>query len=56
MLAKTSDGGDSAMTMRTRPMGGGRGAGAGRPLPQVNLQGLPQIVGLALGAPEFQRR
>jgi len=27
--------------------------GFGRP---VNLQGLPQIVGLALGAPEFQRR
>jgi hypothetical protein len=23
---------------------------------QVNLQGLPQVVGLALGAPEFQRR
>jgi hypothetical protein len=34
----------------------GRGAqipGFGRP---VNLQGLPQVVGLALGAPEFQRR
>ena len=34
----------------------GRGAqipGYGRP---VNLQGLPQVVGLALGAPEFQRR
>jgi len=27
--------------------------GFGRP---VNLQGLPQVVGLALGAPEFQRR
>ena len=27
--------------------------GYGRP---VNLQGLPQVVGLALGAPEFQRR
>jgi len=39
------------------PLGPGRpGAqlrGYGRP---VNLQGLPQIVGLALGAPEFQRR
>ena len=37
-------------------LGGGRGAqvpGFGRP---VNLQGLPQVVGLALGAPEFQRR
>ncbi len=34
----------------------GRGAqlpGFGRP---VNLQGLPQVIGLALGAPEFQRR
>ena len=34
----------------------GRGAqipGFGR---SVNLQGLPQVVGLALGAPEFQRR
>jgi len=34
----------------------GRGAqipGYGRP---VNLQGLPQVIGLALGAPEFQRR
>jgi uncharacterized protein (DUF1800 family) len=34
----------------------GRGAqppGFGR---QVNLQGLPQVIGLALGAPEFQRR
>ncbi|MFI5228504.1 MAG: DUF1800 domain-containing protein [Gemmatimonadales bacterium] len=34
----------------------GRGAqvpGFGR---QVNLEGLPQVVGLALGAPEFQRR
>ena len=36
--------------------GPGRGAGPGRPMPAVNLQGLPQIVGLALGAPEFQRR
>ena len=34
----------------------GRGAqmpGFGRP---VNLQGLAQVVGLALGAPEFQRQ
>ncbi|HTJ22112.1 MAG TPA: DUF1800 domain-containing protein [Gemmatimonadaceae bacterium] len=39
-----------------RVLGGGRGGqlpGFGRP---VNLQGLPQVVGLALGAPEFQRR
>jgi len=27
--------------------------GFGRP---VNLKGLPQVIGLALGAPEFQRR
>jgi uncharacterized protein (DUF1800 family) len=32
---------------------GRRGGGAGAP---VNLQGLPQVIGLALGAPEFQRR
>jgi hypothetical protein len=42
---------------RQRPGDGlGRGGqlrGFGRP---VNLQGLPQVVGLALGAPEFQRR
>ena len=60
---------DSASTMmggradrqkgKTEPGKGfprGRGAqipGFGRP---VNLQGLPQVVGLALGAPEFQRR
>jgi hypothetical protein len=41
------------------PPGGGRG-GRGAPPPgfnrAVNLTGLPQIVGLALGAPEFQRR
>lgn len=37
-------------------LGGGRAGqvpGFGR---SVNLQGLPQVVGLALGAPEFQRR
>jgi uncharacterized protein (DUF1800 family) len=45
---------------QVKPDGKGfpRGPGAqipgfGRP---VNLQGLPQVVGLALGAPEFQRR
>ncbi len=32
---------------------GGRGAAPGRP---VELQGLAQVIGLALGAPEFQRR
>ena len=37
-------------------LGGGRAGqvpGFGR---SVSLQGLPQVVGLALGAPEFQRR
>jgi hypothetical protein len=57
-----------SMTMRgrggQRPIKGEQGKGFprgpgaqipgfGRP---VNLQGLPQVVGLALGAPEFQRR
>ena len=45
-----------------RPRGGGGKAGAMRPrignaLRQpVELEGLAQVVGLALGAPEFQRR
>ena len=61
---------DSAsMTMRGRggqkkPVKGEQGKGfprgPGAQLPgfgrPVNLQGLPQVVGLALGAPEFQRR
>jgi hypothetical protein len=34
--------------------GGGGGFGGLKPAPQ--LQGLAQVVGLALGAPEFQRR
>jgi hypothetical protein len=47
---------------RPPPAGGGKGQprgpaaqlrGFGQP---VNLKGLPQVVGLALGAPEFQRR
>ncbi len=45
-----------SMPARRPGLGGGRGGqlpGFGR---QVNLQGLPQVVGLALGAPEFQRR
>jgi hypothetical protein len=46
---------------RTRAaLGQGKGAARGGQLPgfgrPVNLQGLPQVVGLALGAPEFQRR
>jgi uncharacterized protein (DUF1800 family) len=39
---------------------GGLGLGKGQlppaPTRPINLQGLPQVVGLALGAPEFQRR
>jgi hypothetical protein len=35
---------------------GGRGAMAPAQTRPINLQGLPQVVGLALGAPEFQRR
>jgi len=53
--------------MDTMPMRGGRvggkgalGLGKGQMPPAqtrpINLQGLPQVVGLALGAPEFQRR
>ena len=42
------------------PPGGGLGLGRGAPPPAptrpINLLGLPQVVGLALGAPEFQRR
>jgi uncharacterized protein (DUF1800 family) len=52
------------MPGRQRPLGNpGLPLGPGRPGAQlpgygrpVNLQGLPQIVGLALGAPEFQRK
>ena len=36
-----------------RRLGGARGAALGRP---VQLEGLAQVVGLAIGAPEFQRR
>jgi hypothetical protein len=63
MLSKADS---SSMEMAAPPMRGrqpgekgqpgGRGAqlrGFGMP---VNLKGLPQVVGLALGAPEFQRR
>ena len=39
---------------------GGLGLGKGQlppaPTRPINLQGLPQVIGLALGAPEFQRR
>jgi len=53
-------GGGRGAQQQAKPDGKGfpRGPGAqipgfGRP---VNLEGLPQVVGLALGAPEFQRR
>jgi hypothetical protein len=53
-------GGGRGAQQQAKPDGKGfpRGPGAqipgfGRP---VNLQGLPQVLGLALGAPEFQRR
>jgi uncharacterized protein (DUF1800 family) len=49
MATMAGAGGDMMDAQRRRPM---RGAGA--PLPP--LQGLAQVVGLALGAPEFQRR
>jgi hypothetical protein len=71
MLAKAASD-SAGMLNDPPPMMGGRGGrpaptpgqrleagnigqlrGYGRP---VNLQGLPQVVGLALGAPEFQRR
>jgi hypothetical protein len=51
-----SGGGKSAKEQPGKGFPRGRGAqipGFGRP---VNLEGLPQVVGLALGAPEFQRR
>jgi uncharacterized protein (DUF1800 family) len=69
MLAKTGAA-DSAMndspTMSRGGAGaggrgiGGLGLGRGQLPPAstrpINLQGLPQVIGLALGAPEFQRR
>jgi uncharacterized protein (DUF1800 family) len=56
---------DSASMMSSRPRAGakgigGLGLGKGQlppaPTRPINLQGLPQVIGLALGAPEFQRR
>jgi uncharacterized protein (DUF1800 family) len=41
---------------RGRGAGGGRGRGMGAARRPVELTGLAQIVGLALGSPEFQRR
>ncbi|MDB4916825.1 MAG: hypothetical protein JWM95_4469 [Gemmatimonadetes bacterium] len=57
--------GDDARPMRDRPTPppakngaprAGRGGGAGVLGAQVQLNGLAQVVGLAIGAPEFQRR
>jgi uncharacterized protein (DUF1800 family) len=54
--------GGRAAARQSAPANGGKGfpngrgaqiPGFGRP---VNLQGLPQVIGLALGSPEFQRR
>jgi hypothetical protein len=53
------DGMTDAPDMRPpRGLGGRRGGGRANPLatPARNLSGLPQMIGLALGAPEFQRR
>jgi uncharacterized protein (DUF1800 family) len=61
MLAKAQATTDPAPAMEPA-MRGKAGAGLGRgQLPPaqtrpINLQGLPQVIGLALGAPEFQRR
>ena len=59
-FGRRGGGGGRGAQQQAKPDGKGfpRGPGAqipgfGRP---VNLQGLPQVVGLALGAPEFQRR
>jgi uncharacterized protein (DUF1800 family) len=55
-------GGRAANKQGAKQPGAGKGfpRGAAAQIPgfgrQVNLQGLPQVVGLALGAPEFQRR
>ena len=52
------DDGMGAADMRPVRQGGRRGGGRANPLatPARNLSGLPQMIGLALGAPEFQRR
>jgi uncharacterized protein (DUF1800 family) len=69
-VASDMTGDDSTSMMTAAPKGrregagakgvGGLGLGKGQlppaPMRPINLQGLPQVVGLALGAPEFQRR
>jgi uncharacterized protein (DUF1800 family) len=48
---------DGGIKPANRPAGGGGGGGGfGGLKPAPQLQGLAQVVGLALGAPEFQRR
>ncbi len=53
-------GGGRGAQQQAKPDGKGFPRGAGAQIPgfgrAVNLQGFPQVVGLALGAPEFQRR
>jgi uncharacterized protein (DUF1800 family) len=67
MLSKTNTAPVAPMDTMPPPMGrvngkAGANVGLGRgmappaPTRPINLQGLPQVIGLALGAPEFQRR
>ncbi len=56
----TAGGGRGGKAAKEQAGGKGFPRGPGAQIPgfgrEVNLQGLPQVVGLALGAPEFQRR
>lgn len=53
----TMDKGGGMPPFPARPFGGGRGRGMAPVSNQpIALQGLAQVIGLALGAPEFQRR
>jgi uncharacterized protein (DUF1800 family) len=52
-----TDMGGAAPPLRQRQLGGGRGRGMAPVSNQpIALRGLAQVIGLALGAPEFQRR
>jgi uncharacterized protein (DUF1800 family) len=56
-MALADDSSDVVSPPMVRPGAGRRGAAAGRALDRpMELNGLAQVVGLALGAPEFQRR
>jgi uncharacterized protein (DUF1800 family) len=64
-MSSMMTGGDDERPMRNRPAAppakngaprAGRGGGAGPLGQQAQLNGLAQVVGLAIGAPEFQRR